>query len=73
MPVATLLAFAYGSIIAEEKEQWHPDITYAEIVKRAQAHSPYFQGLLGIYLRAGEEGIAVDLKLSKQWSKVAAR
>ena len=73
LPVAALLALICGPIVAREKDHWHPDVTYAEIVKRAQAHSPYFQGLLGIYLRAGEEGIAVDLKLSQQWSKVAAR
>ncbi len=70
---AVLLAFACGSILAQEKDEWHPDLTYTEIVKRAQARSPYFQGLLGIYLRAGEEGIAVDLQLAKQWSKVAAQ
>ena len=54
-------------------ERWSPGITYSQIVSKAQAGSPYFQGLLGIYLRSGEAGSKVDLKLAKQWSESAYR
>ena len=33
----------------------------------------HYQGLLGIYLRSGEAGCVVNLKLSKQWSQASAR
>ena len=58
---------------AEVEESWNPQVTYSQLIAKAQAGSPYFQGLLGIYLRAGEAGSAVNLKLSEQWSRVAAR
>ena len=44
---------------------------YNEIIDEAKAGSPYFQGLLGIYLRAGEAGSIVNIDVSKQWSKVS--
>lgn len=50
---------------------WSPKISYNTIVKEAQQGSPYHQGLLGIYLRSGEAGCAVNLKLAGDWSKVA--
>ncbi len=50
---------------------WNPDFTYDQIVKEAQKGSPYFQGLLGIYLRSGEAGCAVNLRLASEWSKVS--
>ena len=42
-----------------------------EIVDEAKGGSPYFQGLLGIYLRAGEAGSIVNIDVSKQWSNVS--
>ena len=35
---------------------WNPKVTYDTIITQAQAGSPYYQGLLGIYLRSGEAG-----------------
>ena len=46
---------------------------YAEVIENAKEGSPYFQGLLGIYLRSGEFGSTVNINLSKQWSEVAYR
>ncbi len=50
---------------------WSPDLSYSDIVKKAQNGDPYHQGLLGIYLRSGEAGCAVNLKLAGDWSRVA--
>ena len=68
-----LLNFAGVPMAARSAERWSSKITYGEIVSKAQAGSPYFQGLLGIYLRSGEAGSKVDVKLSKQWSESAHR
>lgn len=50
---------------------WSPNLSYSDIVKKAQNGDPYHQGLLGIYLRSGEAGCAVNLKLAGDWSRVA--
>ena len=68
-----LLKFFGVTTVAWGAERWSPSITYGEIVSKAQAGSPYFQGLLGIYLRSGEAGSKVDVKLAKQWSESAHR
>ena len=68
-----LLKFAGVTTVAWGAERWSPSITYGQIVSKAQAGSPYFQGLLGIYLRSGEAGSKVDVKLAKQWSESAHR
>lgn len=64
---------SFSILSANLEESWTPQTTYAQIIARAQAKSPYYQGLLAIYLRAGEEGLAVNLKLSEEWSHVAAQ
>lgn len=71
--VLFLLNFGGVPVAAWSAERWSSKITYGEIVSKAQAGSPYFQGLLGIYLRSGEAGSKVDVKLSKQWSESAHR
>lgn len=53
------------------EKKWNPSLGYNEIIDEAKAGSPYFQGLLGIYLRAGEAGSIVNIDVSKQWSKVS--
>lgn len=50
---------------------WSQQLTYEAIVEQAKKGEPYYQGLLGIYLRSGEAGCAVNLKLSAEWSKVS--
>ena len=50
---------------------WSPNLSYSDIVKKAQSGDPYHQGLLGIYLRSGEAGCAVNLKLAGDWSRVS--
>jgi TPR repeat protein len=69
--VLCLLLLFYCHIALSSSERWNENFTYIEIIKRAQAGSAYFQGLLGIYLRSGEAGSSVDLNLSRKWSKVA--
>jgi len=69
---ALLLVFTY-KVAADLEEKWSPSLTYPDIIEKAQSGSPYFQGLLGIYLRAGEAGSAVNLSLAKQWSSVSAK
>ena len=53
------------------EKRWNPSLGYNEIVDEAKGGSPYFQGLLGIYLRAGEAGSIVNIDVSKQWSNVS--
>lgn len=53
------------------EKSWNPSLGYNEIVDEAKGGSPYFQGLLGIYLRAGEAGSIVNIDVSKQWSNVS--
>jgi TPR repeat protein len=69
---ALLLAFT-SKVTANPEENWSLTLTYPDIIAKAQSGSPYFQGLLGIYLRAGEAGSAVNLSLAKQWSSVSAK
>ena len=57
----------------QAKDMWSPKLSYAEIVSKAQTGNPYFQGLLGIYLRSGEAGSQVNIGLSRQWSESAHR
>ena len=59
-----------GNLLRGE-DRWTPSITYNEIVSKAQGGSPYYQGLLGIYLRSGEAGSKVNIELSRQWSEAA--
>jgi TPR repeat protein len=54
------------------EEWWSPSVSYQDVVDRAKQGSPYYQGLLGIYLRSGEAGCVVNLDLSKQWSQASA-
>ena len=53
------------------EKKWKPSLKYNEIIDEAKGGSPYFQGLLGIYLRAGEAGSMVNIDVSKQWSEVS--
>lgn len=62
--------FTHQSLLSVD-EKWKENISYEEIIKYAQQGSPYFQGLLGIYLRSGEAGSSINYELSKKWSKVA--
>ena len=70
--VGLLLAFT-SKVAANPEESWSPTLTYYDIIEKAQNGSSYYQGLLGIYLRAGEAGTAVNLDLAKQWSNVSAK
>ena len=67
-----LLAFT-SKTAANPEANWSPILTYPDIIAKAQSGLPYYQGLLGIYLRAGEAGAAVNLDLAKQWSSVSAK
>ena len=65
-----LLKFSGVTTVAWGAERWSPSITYGEIVSKAQAGSPYFQGLLGIYLRSGEAGSKVGRQASETMVRV---
>ena len=69
--LAVLLLPFISQVPANSEENWTPTLSYQDIIAKAQSGSPYFQGLLGIYLRAGEAGSAVNLDLSRQWSRVS--
>ena len=64
------LVFTFSSFA--KTDRWNEQTTYQDIIEEAQKGSPYFQGLLGIYLRSGEAGSSVNVELSKKWSNVAA-
>tara|TARA_B100000925_G_scaffold163524_1_gene122957 strand:- start:6128 stop:7501 length:1374 start_codon:yes stop_codon:yes gene_type:complete len=68
-----LSLLSYFGSDCHAEDWWSPSVSYQEVVDRAKQGSPYYQGLLGIYLRSGEAGCVVNLKLSKQWSQAAAR
>ena len=53
------------------EEVWKPSLTYEQVVLKAKAGSPYYMGLLGIFLRSGEVGCSVNLSAAEQWSKAA--
>ena len=59
------------SLFSKSPEKWTPKITYKEVIEHAKEGSPYFQGLLGIFLRSGEFGSSVNISLSKQWSEAS--
>jgi len=42
-------------------------------VAKAKGGSPYYMGLLGIYLRSGEAGCSVNTDASRQWSEAALK
>ena len=55
------------------EEVWKPSLTYEQIVLKAKEGSPYYMGLLGIFLRSGEAGCSVNLSAAEQWSKAALK
>ena len=55
------------------KDLWNRSLTYDLVVQKAQGGSPYYMGLLGIYLRSGEAGCSVNFNASKQWSEAALK
>ena len=40
-----------GNYLCDNNDKWDSGLTYENLIKKAQEGSPYFQGLLGIYLR----------------------
>ena len=67
-----ILILIYPLLFAKT-DRWNEKISYQNIIEKAQSGSAYYQGLLGIYLRAGEAGSSVNTELSRKWSKVAAK
>ena len=67
-----ILILIYPLLFAKT-DRWNEKITYQNIIEKAQSGSAYYQGLLGIYLRAGEAGSSVNTELSRKWSNVAAK
>ena len=59
--------------VLEKGEKWTSSTTYEQIVDKARLGSPYFQGILGIFLRSGEAGCAVNIGLSKEWSLASSK
>ena len=67
------LFFVFTFSVFAKTDRWNEQTTYQDIIEQAQKGSPYFQGLLGIYLRSGEAGSSVNVELSEKWSNVAAK
>ena len=70
-PILFIL-LVFNHFIYAKADRWDESITYNQIIERAKNGSPYYQGLLGIYLRSGEAGSSVNVELSRKWSEVAA-
>jgi TPR repeat protein len=70
-PILFIL-LVFNHYIYAKADRWDENITYNQIIERAKNGSPYYQGLLGIYLRSGEAGSSVNVDLSRKWSEVAA-
>ena len=67
-----IILLVYCHFVYAKVDRWDENITYSQIIERAKNGSPYYQGLLGIYLRSGEAGSSVNVELSRKWSEVAA-
>lgn len=66
--ILTFLArFSWG-----EPSAWSPTLTKDGLIAKAQGGDPYFQAILGIYLRAGEMGMQTDFTAARKWSEKAA-
>jgi TPR repeat protein len=63
--------FMYHNCFCEEV--WTPSLTYDQVVLKAKSGSPYYMGLLGIFLRSGEAGCSVNLSAAEQWSEAALK
>ena len=68
-----LISLFASSLFSRAADKWTPSVSYNEVIENAKEGSPYFQGLLGIFLRSGEFGSTVNINLSKQWSEVSYR
>ncbi len=66
-----LLFLFLPNLFSKVSDKWTPEVSYKEVIESAKDGSPYFQGLLGIFLRSGEFGSSVNINLSKQWSQVS--
>lgn len=71
--LSLLQSFLFITLVGQKVPEpiWNSEVTYDKIITQAQAGSSYYQGLLGIYLRSGEAGCAVNLKLASDWSRVS--
>ncbi len=67
-----ILSFS-TQLVGEDASAWTPDLTQDSLLAKATAGDPYFQAVLGIYLRAGESGMKVDFTAARQWSLKAAK
>ena len=67
-----IILLVFSHFVYANADRWDENITYSQIIERAKNGSPYYQGLLGIYLRSGEAGSSVNVELSRKWSEVAA-
>lgn len=67
-----IILLAGCHFIYAKTDRWDGNITYEQIIEHAKNGSPYYQGLLGIFLRSGEAGSSVNIELSRKWSQVAA-
>ena len=65
--------FLYLSSVSWAKDIWDSSISYGQVVAKAKDGSPYYMGLLGIYLRSGEAGCSVNVDASRQWSEAALK
>ena len=61
----------FYQLLWSNNDNWNDKITYKEIIHKAQQGLPYYQGLLGIYLRSGEGGSIINTDLSAKWSEAA--
>lgn len=68
-----LVALAIGVQAADKSGSvWTPELSFDEIQAKAKAGDPYFQAVLGIYLRAGESGVKTNFDAARFWSQKAA-
>jgi TPR repeat protein len=65
--------FLYLSPTSWAKDIWDSTLSYSQVVAKAKDGSPYYMGLLGIYLRSGEAGCSVNTDASRQWSEAALK
>ena len=65
--------FLYLSSVSWAKDIWDSSLSYGQVVAKAKDGSPYYMGLLGIYLRSGEAGCSVNVDASRQWSEAALK
>jgi len=69
--IAVCILSISTQLAGKDASIWTPNLRQDSLFAKAKGGDPYFQAVLGIYLRAGEAGMKVDFTAARQWSQKA--